>query len=266
MRRIGFTLLELLAVIGIITLLAAVLIPALQGSRRQARTVLCSSNIKQLLLGLSLYETENQTLPAACDWTPMRPPPGGYPGYGQYDTMGWWWFNYMEGFFSKADNKKTVLLCPSKKLNNPKLRNNILCGNYGVNRSLCKSPDDIQIKRAEFVGLPVSTTYIPRPAQTLLVVDCGYSMITWWHAADRPPYDFGDMIEDTAYIPGLKINKTRNLWPGQENDAINGRHPNKTVNVGFADGHVSRKKADDLLVEKTGSDGYKNLHPLWQPK
>jgi len=172
----------------------------------------------------------------------------------------------MEGFFSKANSKKTVLLCPSKKLNNLELRKNILCGNYGVNRSLCKSPDDIQIQRAEFVGLPVSTMDIHSPAQTLLIVDSGYSMITWWHAADSPPYDFADTIEDTAYVPGLKINKTRNLWPGQENDAINGRHPNKTVNIGFADGHVSRKKADDLLVEKTGSDSYKNLHPLWQPK
>jgi len=266
MRRIGFTLLELLAVIGIITLLAAVLIPALQGSRRQARTVLCSSNIRQLLVGLSLYETENRAFPPAFDNTPMLPPPGGYPGYGQYDRTGWWWFNQMEGFFNKAGQKKTVLQCPSKKLNNPKLRKDILCGNYGVNRSVCKNPDDVQSHREEFVGEPLSTTDIPSPAQTLLVVDCGYSMITWWHAADRPPYDFGGMIEDTAYVPGLKINEKRNLWPGQENDAINGRHPNKTVNVGFADGHVSRKKADDLLVEKTGDNTYRNLRPLWKPK
>lgn len=179
--------------------------------------------------------------------------------------MGWWWFNYLEGFFSKANSKKTVLLCPSKKLNERRLRKDILCGNYGVNLSLCKNPDDVQSNRAEFVGLPLSTMDIPSPAQTLLVVDCGYAMITWLQATD-PPYDFGDRIEDTAYVPGLKINEKRNLWPGQENDAINGRHPNKTVNVGFADGHVSRKKAEDLLVEKTGDNTYRNLRPLWQPK
>jgi prepilin-type processing-associated H-X9-DG protein len=40
----------------------------------------------------------------------------------------------------------------------------------------------------------------------------------------------------------------------------------KTVNIGFADGHVViRKKAEDLLVEKT-SDGYQNLSPLWLPE
>jgi prepilin-type processing-associated H-X9-DG protein len=66
-------------------------------------------------------------------------------------------------------------------------------------------------------------------------------------------------------VPGLKINKDKHLMPGQEQDAIDGRHPNKTVNVGFADGHVARKKADDLFVEKT-ADAYTNRSPLWIPE
>jgi len=71
--------------------------------------------------------------------------------------------------------------------------------------------------------------------------------------------------EDTAYIPGLWINKQRYLWSGQEQDAVNGRHPNKSVNIGFADGHINRTEADDLFVEKIG-DSHKNLSPLWLPK
>ena len=266
MRRSCFTLIELIVVIATIALLMAILIPALQSSRQQARAVLCGSNIKQLLLGLAVYETENQTLPYGFDDTSMNPPPDGYTGFIQYDRQGWWWFNYMEGFFNKAERKRTVLRCPSKHLTNRKLKNNILCGNYGVNRSIFKSPDDIQSYREEFVGTPLCSSDISRPGQTLLIVDSGYSMITWWHAADRPPAALGNtIIEDTAYIPGLRINKERDLWPGQKHDAINGRHPNKTVNVGFADGHVSRVKADDLLVEKTSGD-YKNRSPLWLPK
>ena len=171
----------------------------------------------------------------------------------------------MEGFFNKADSKKTVLRCPSKRLNSPKLKNNILCGNYGVNQSICKSSRGRR-SRAEFIGTPLSTSNILRPVETLLIVDSGYSIINWWHATDVPPVSLGStIIEDTAYVPGLWINKERDLWPGQEYDAINGRHPNKTVNVGFADSHVSRKKADDLLVEKTGND-YKNRSPLWLPR
>jgi prepilin-type processing-associated H-X9-DG protein len=72
------------------------------------------------------------------------------------------------------------------------------------------------------------------------------------------------MIEDAAYVPGLEINKTKDLWPGQEGDAIKGRHTNQTVNVGFVDGHVNRLKADKLFVEKIEA-GYKNRYPLWRP-
>jgi len=244
----------------------AILFPVLRSSRQRAEAVLCGSNIKQLLFGLFSYETENQILPYGFDNSPDKPPPGGYAGFVQYDRTGWWWFNFIEGFYKKSEGKRTVVRCPSKRLRNLKLKNNVLCGNYGVNRSICKSSDDRQPFRDEFVGASLSTANIPRPSETLLIVDSGYSLISWRHATDIPPIVLGNtIIEDTAYIPGLWINKQRDLWPGQEQDAIYGRHPNKTSNVGFADGHVSRTKADDLFVEKI-SDNYKNKSPTWVPK
>jgi len=266
MKRLSFTLVELLVVTATIALLIAISLSSLQNSRQEAKAILCSSNVKQLTFGLLLYETENHTLPYGFDNTPNEPPPGGYSGFIEYDRTGWWWFNFIEGFYKEPDNKRTVVQCPSKWISNPKLQNNILCGNYGVNRSICKSFDDIQPFREEFVGTPLSTNEIPRPSETLLIVDSGYAIINWWHVADDPPVSLGNtIIEDTAYMPGLWINKERDLWPGQEEDAIYGRHPNKTVNVGFFDGHVSRIKAGDLFVEKTGDD-YKNESPLWVPK
>ncbi|MGB8225745.1 MAG: prepilin-type N-terminal cleavage/methylation domain-containing protein [Sedimentisphaerales bacterium] len=266
MKQSSFTLIELIIVVSIIAFLIAIFAPVLQSSRRQANAVLCGSNIKQLVSGLLMYENQNLTLPFNFDNTPMVPPPGGYPGYGQYDRKGWWWFNSIEGFYKKSDMKITVVQCPSKWLTDTKLKNNILCGNYGVNRSICKSSDDRQNNREEFVGMPLSTRDIPNSGKTLLIVDSGYAMISWWHTVDIPPVALGNtVIEDTAYIPGLEINKSRNLWLGQEQDAISGRHPNKTVNVGFVDGHVGRTKADDLFVEKI-SDSYKNKTPLWVPK
>ena len=263
MKRSCFTLVELIMVIATIALLMAILAPALRNSGQQAKTILCSSNIRQLVLGLMMYENENETLPYGFHNT-FTPPPGGYPGYAQYDRKGWWWFNYIEGFYKKSDRKKNTVQCPSKRLNAPKLKDNMLCGNYGVNQSICKSSSGVG-SHAEFIGTPLRSSDISHPSQALLIVDSGYSMINWWHATDAPPFALGDAMEDTAYIPGLEINKDRNLWLGQEQDAINGRHPNKTVNVGFTDGHVSTEKADDLLVEKTG-DGYKNRSPLWSPK
>jgi len=255
----------LLVVIAIIALLMAILVPSLRSSRRRAKAVLCSSNIKQLILGLMMYETENGILPHAFDNTPVYPPPSGYAGYIQYDRIGWWWFNHMDGYFSKDEAKRTVLSCPSKQIRDYRLKDNILCSNYGVNQSICKSSSGME-SHSEFIGTPLRSGNISRAGETLLLVDSGYSMINWWHATDAPPVSLDNtIIEDTAYIPGLWINQERYLWPGQEQDAINGRHPNKTVNVGFVDGHISRIKADSLLVEET-ADGYKNRSPLWAPK
>jgi len=265
MRRTGFTLVELLVVISITALLLAILLPSLGNSRQQTKAILCGSNIKQLALGLTMYETENETFPYGFHDS-LTAPPGGYPGYIQCDRTGWWWFNHTTDYSMENPDKSSILLCPSKKIKNGNLKNNVLCGNYGVNRSICKSSDDIPSRRADFVGTPLRSSDILHPGQTLLIVDSGYSIISWWHATDAPPIPLGNtIIEDTAYIPGLKINAERDLWPGQEEDATNGRHPNKTVNIGFADGHVNRAKADDLFVEKT-NNGYKNRSSLWLPK
>lgn len=264
MKRSCFTLVELLVVIAVIVLLAALLIPALRSSRQRANALLCSSNIKQLTAALFIYEADNQTFPYGF-FSSFTPPPGGFPGNRAYDGIGWWWFNYTSDLPGTNRGKKTTLWCPSRLIRDPKL-DYVLHSNYGVNRSICKSPGNIQSDRKEFLGTPLRSIDIPHPSRTLLIADSGYSIITWWHATDVPPVALRDtVIEDTAYVPGLDINKDKNLWPGQKQDAIDGRHPNKTVNVGFADGHLDRAKADDLFVEKI-DDVYRNKTPLWSPK
>ncbi|MHC4168880.1 MAG: type II secretion system protein [Planctomycetota bacterium] len=58
-RGKGFTLIELLVVISIITLLMAVLLPAIQRVRRQARAVVCQSNLRQWGVVFSMYTEDN---------------------------------------------------------------------------------------------------------------------------------------------------------------------------------------------------------------
>lgn len=62
-RRQGFSLIELMVVVGIILILAALLLPAVQAARESARRLQCTSHLRQIGLALQAYHNDSNCFP-----------------------------------------------------------------------------------------------------------------------------------------------------------------------------------------------------------
>ncbi len=102
-RRGGFTLVELLVVIGIIALLISILLPSLGKAREAANKVKCASNLRSVGQSFNMFANAHK---------------GRLPGGHSTPWDGPWWgpWMYSRDFFKLEDDfgmSRKVLLCPS---------------------------------------------------------------------------------------------------------------------------------------------------------
>lgn len=112
----GFTLVELLVVIGIIALLMGILLPVLAKARESGNTVKCAANLRAIGQGIAIYLSEyRQTFPAAYQYKPN--PANAEPIEPANPTFGYvHWSHYIYGDPAKGRAPADAFKCPS--LNN----------------------------------------------------------------------------------------------------------------------------------------------------
>jgi prepilin-type N-terminal cleavage/methylation domain-containing protein/prepilin-type processing-associated H-X9-DG protein len=136
--RSGFTLVELMVVIGIIALLISILLPALSKARQQALSTKCKSNMRQLYQACIFFTNENKGhLPrgAKCGSGGDESGRAGYPTDLREQTFAW----LLEGdgtdnitcgradmdhgciwkYLGSADVRLQVLICPTDQGDDP---------------------------------------------------------------------------------------------------------------------------------------------------
>jgi prepilin-type N-terminal cleavage/methylation domain-containing protein/prepilin-type processing-associated H-X9-DG protein len=238
----GFTLVELLVVIGIIALLISMLLPALNRARDSARTVACLSNLRQIATAVHLYANETDGyLPPSHTW-PAVPDVG--------DRL----HQFLKRYIPNTSGQ-TVWTCPSTfglGLNTE------FPMTYGANQS---------IHTFQHVALPVvpplaKLSKVRRSSEVISVADCSlssgvFTSAGWLDNTGYPgaPFQAGptsdpnliakEILMETYIenLPGWSVDADRVGTPYHMRYRHNG---NKMANVVFVDGHAGTFRKREL--------------------
>ncbi len=239
-RASAFTLIELLVVISTVTLLVAMLVPALAGARSEARDLVCRANLRQLTVAALGYVTEHDGafVPAAGD---MLDDGGRHRWHGVRDGLDEPFDparGPLAGYLAEGQTKECPVRVAYTTERGWNANFELGCGGYGYNMTYLGSrlwdrgtKTLEQFQRA--YGQTTRLQEIANPAETLMFTDTamatGEDTLIEYSFAEPPFAVFGGVLRSDFYMsPSLHF-----------------RH-REYVNVAWVDGHVTARPMADL--------------------
>lgn len=241
LRRRGFTFIELIIVTAIVAMLAAILFPAFNRVRQNARNVTCQSNLKLLGLGTAHYlQDYNGRYMPGCGRVMATPndSAGQVPAW-SYSSTGPWW---MDRVLPYVKNRQ-VLICPSanglvtdglitpRDFRGADGADGSLWIGYGYNNDYIGGCHQFTNTPLDQVALKSD---IADPAQTIVMLDSRGS-----NGGNYP----SSLAYSIRYLSPSMVDTNEDFLPGK-------RHLNGVYGIYalYADGHVKWDKKEYYLT------------------
>ncbi len=236
--RPGFTLVELLVVIGIIAVLISILLPAMQRARAAARMTACASNQRQILNAILMYANEHR---GAYPPDAIAMPNPNNPAVNS--DFGWFTKPFVGQYLGTQTDLPyyttvVALFCPDVGATRVPTQPRFYGGNLGIGYN-CHP--DARLWKRDRNGRPQARFgSVALPSQMIVLVDAN-------DAADRGSRRWVQVFNGagTSFFAGYTANPA--------NDATSYRHARR-ANVGFADGHIENFRSN------TPDDNRLNTH------